>query len=403
VIDPAGRWVSIASVTNGSTTTYSALRLNTNGTPDTTLGAGGLKALTLPSTVTLGGVSRPVTFRLSGMITTTDEVFFAGYIGYGTYPQNCNQPGSYSTMTRPFIVSLKSAGLVTTFGSSGIGQEYTVTGTTTSCGAFPTSLNTFISKTGAHFGLAYGTSSMKTVTWQPVPGVTGGGEGGTGTGGATNDTGGKPFTGASNGLSRADTTVYKKLPTSTGEDFAFRALSAAEAKTAELVSLTPKVCITFNRSVLTVNPGKCRVEVRDKATDEVLRKLTTIVEEDGSSDEGSTADSIDPILFTEASAKLSKAARAQLKEIVEATESAGTILVVGHSASLTENSPSNWLISLNRARAVRAAMIKAGVKAPIQVLALGSKAPVETKKTEKAQSQNRRVEIFILPAASPAA
>jgi outer membrane protein OmpA-like peptidoglycan-associated protein len=89
-----------------------------------------------------------------------------------------------------------------------------------------------------------------------------------------------------------------------------------------------------------------------------------------------------------------------VKELAAAATGAGRILILGHSASLYGNEVSNRFISLQRAAAVKRALIAAGVKNPISIVAMGSKDMASTGKTEAQQALNRRVEVFIFPVAN---
>jgi outer membrane protein OmpA-like peptidoglycan-associated protein len=46
---------------------------------------------------------------------------------------------------------------------------------------------------------------------------------------------------------------------------------------------------------------------------------------------------------------------------------------------------------------VKAALVKAGVKATIEIVAMAYTQPEKTAKTEAAQAKNRRAEVYIFP------
>jgi len=112
---------------------------------------------------------------------------------------------------------------------------------------------------------------------------------------------------------------------------------------------------------------------------------------------GTTLTTDEPIMFKQASIKLSKQAQAQVAELAAAAKSASRIVVIGHSAALGEVSAYSYAISRDRALAVKAALVKAGVKATIEIVALSYSQPESTKKTEAAQAKNRRAEVFLFP------
>jgi outer membrane protein OmpA-like peptidoglycan-associated protein len=114
-------------------------------------------------------------------------------------------------------------------------------------------------------------------------------------------------------------------------------------------------------------------------------------------EQGTTLTTDEPIMFKQANIRLSKQAQAQVAELAEAAKTASRVVVIGHSAALGEVSKYSFAISRDRANAVKAALVKAGVKATIEVVALSYSQPETTKKTEAAQAKNRRAEVFIFP------
>jgi outer membrane protein OmpA-like peptidoglycan-associated protein len=98
---------------------------------------------------------------------------------------------------------------------------------------------------------------------------------------------------------------------------------------------------------------------------------------------------------------LSASARAQVAELATTAAEAKRVILIGHTALLTENNVSNNRIALQRAARVKAALRaefkKAGVKVPISIVSVGSQAPISTKKSESRQTVNRRVEVYLIP------
>jgi len=173
-------------------------------------------------------------------------------------------------------------------------------------------------------------------------------------------------------------------------------LTAKQAKDLDIRTSTPKICIALTTSVMMVNPGRCTVRIIDEDTKRVIRTMSTLVKK-AEVEEGTTLTTDEPIYFRQANVKLSKQALAQVKELAEAAKDAARVVVIGHSAALGDVSPYSFAISRNRANAVRAALIKAGVKTPIEIVAMAYSQPEKTAKTEKAQALNRRAEVYIFP------
>jgi outer membrane protein OmpA-like peptidoglycan-associated protein len=196
-----------------------------------------------------------------------------------------------------------------------------------------------------------------------------------------------------------DAKVYAKAPARVETNSAITVLKASDADDLDIVTSTPKVCIALTTSVVFTGTGRCTVRILDEDTRRVVRSFSTTVSA-AESTAGTALTTDKPIMFGQVQTALSAAARAQVKELAAAATGAGRILILGHSASLYGNEVSNRFISLQRAAAVKRALIAAGVKNPISIVAMGSKDMVSTGKTEAQQALNRRVEVFIFPVAN---
>ena len=395
VIDPQGRWnASVSLMPSGGgmpSTAPTMVRLLADGSPDTSLGANGIKTLTgLPATVTVNGTNVPMRYSLSGLATTAKGTYFVGFASNGGTPSCSSNSGSYSTTTYPYYFSLES-GLLTSYGTNGLGAAYTYeTNNTSNCsnsdGSFGSA--SYINSEGrpARVGqlaaISSQTAGLAYVAWDAADGVVGGGDG---------------TLSAASAAGRVDKKVYStKLPTAAQPDSALTVLTAKQAQDLDIRTSTPKICIALTTSVMMVNPGRCVVRIIDEDTKKVLRTMTTTVKKT-EVEEGTTLTTDEPIMFKQASTALSKTAKAQVAELAEAAKTASRIVVIGHSAAIGEVSQYSYAISRNRANAVKAALVKAGVKATIEVVALSYSQPETTKKTEAAQAKNRRAEVFIFP------
>lgn len=393
VIDPNGRWTNtvMGGTTNAPTT--SMLRLTTKGELDTSLGTNGQKLMSnLADKVTINGTEVRMRYTLSGIAKTAKGFYFTGFSSASTQGNSWSCGGinqsytTYSTTTYPYYLTVED-GLVTTYGTAGLGEGVkTEMSTQDNCNSDSVATQ-YINGKGQHAQLqqvrAIGTQAagIKYAIWDAADGVISGGDG----------------TGTIGGGGRTDTKVYSKsLPKKTQEDTAFKVLTKKQAADQDLRSITPKVCVAISTDVLMINPGKCVVQVVDEETRKVLRSLRTTVAKT-ELEEGSTLTTDEPIMFKQASSKLSATALAQVKELAGAAGAAKKVVVIGHSAALTDLSQYSYAISRERANAVKAALVKAGVKAAIiETVALSYDQPITTKKTTTAQGKNRRVEVFIL-------
>jgi outer membrane protein OmpA-like peptidoglycan-associated protein len=385
VIDPKGNWNAILNTMGGSTPTRKLIRLNTKGQLDTTLGADGTKTLTgLPSSVTVNGTSVNMQYSLAGVAVTANGYYFTGFSTAG-FSGSCNNVQNFTNKVYPYYFS-PDTGLIASYGTSGLGEVLSLEMSISSNCTRSTSLS-YINSKGQHGYIAQvpaiGSQAAGLVgaTWDAAEGVTSGGEG----------------TGVAGVAGRVDKKVYStKLPTTVQTDSALQVITAKQAEDLDIRTSTPKICVALTTSVLLVNPGRCVVRIIDEDTKKVLRTMTTTVKATDV-DAGTTLTTDEPIYFKQANVKLSKTALAQVKELAAAAASASRIVVIGHSAALGEVSQYSYAISRNRAEAVKAALIKAGVKKPIEVVALAYNQPEKTAKTEAAQAKNRRAEVFIFP------
>lgn len=392
IIDSKGLWNNTVINGVGSSATTSLFRLNIKGEPDTTLGANGQKVLAnLPATVTVNGASVNMRYFFMGVAATTTGTLFTGFTTSSTAPSffNCSQPVNYETTLYPYYVNLES-GLVTTYGTNGLGQGVTTQYSSADVCGSGTSSVSFVNSKGQLASLevtrAIGsqTVGLKYNVWNAAAGVTSGGDGSGVIGG------GAP-------AARVDTKVYAtRLPAATQADSAVRVLTAKQADDLDIRTATPRICVALTTSVLMVNPGRCVVRIIDEDTKRVIRTMTTIVRK-SEVEAGTTLTTDEPIYFRQASNRLSKNALAQVAELAEAAKDASRVVVIGHSAAIGEVSQYSFAISRDRANAVRAALIRAGVKAPIEIVAMSYSQPEKTAKTEAAQAKNRRAEVFIFP------
>ena len=390
VIDPTGRWNGLFR-SMGMTQSTSAIRLS-KGVLDTTLGENGLKSLTLPSTITVGGTSVRMSYSIGGVVSAGNDVYFTGVAqsSSGTSNNVCSSTATITQTYYPYYLSFDT-GLLTTYGTSGLGTAGSLSVIENAPCNQLTALTTYVDPTG-RIGFVSSVAALGSQVagyigfkWDAAQGVTSGSDGDVGTATSTGSAG------------RVDKKVYSnKLPTVVQPDSALTVLTAKQAKSLDIRSTTPKICVALTTSVLLVNPGRCVVQIIDEDTRKVLRSMTTTVKKNDV-EAGTTLTTDEPIMFKAAKTKLSKEALAQVAELAEAAKDASRIVVIGHSAAIGEVSKYSYAISRDRANAVKAALVKAGVKATIEVVALSYSQPETTKKTEASQAKNRRAEVFIFP------
>ena len=414
VIDKSGRWNTLFSVSTGGgmgmTTTYTALRL-ANGLLDTTLGANGQKQVSnLPSTISAGGTTVSMRYSISGIANTATDSYFIGFTSSSGGSGSCTSSTTVTQSSFAYQLSFDT-GLITSYGTNGLSAPGAFSRVEKGfCPGGGNASSSYVDSAGRPGYLvnlaALGSQAAGLVQfrWDAATGVTGGGDGASAVDAAptptttvapTTTTTVAPKTTKPVTPSRIDSVVYsKKLPTAVQTNTALKVLSSKDAKKLDIRTVTPKVCVALTTSVLLVNSGRCSVQIIDQDTKAVIRSLSTTVK---SSEVrvGSVPTVASPVMFNQASAILNAAGKAQIQKIATAAKGARRVVVIGHAASLTNVAEYRFAISRERANAVKAALIKAGVTATIEIVAQSDNQPAKTKKTEASQAQNRRADVYI--------
>ena len=414
VIDKSGRWNTLFSVSTGGgmgmTTTYTALRL-ANGLLDTTLGANGQKQVSnLPSTISAGGTTVSMRYSISGIANTATDSYFIGFTSSSGGSGSCTSSTTVTQSSFAYQLSFDT-GLITSYGTNGLSAPGAFSRVEKGfCPGGGNASSSYVDSAGRPGYLvnlaALGSQAAGLVQfrWDAATGVTGGGDGASAVDAAptptttvapTTTTTVAPKTTKPVTPSRIDSVVYsKKLPTAVQTNTALKVLSSKDAKKLDIRTVTPKMCVALTTSVLLVNSGRCSVQIIDQDTKAVIRSLSTTVK---SSEVrvGSVPTVASPVMFNQASAILNAAGKAQIQKIATAAKGARRVVVIGHAASLTNVAEYRFAISRERATAVKAALIKAGVTATIEIVAQSDNQPAKTKKTEASQAQNRRADVYI--------
>ena len=202
------------------------------------------------------------------------------------------------------------------------------------------------------------------------------------------------------GVTVTDTKVYTAAaPKKVAAGSAIAVMTPAQAKTRDIETLTPLVCVPANDDLVFIKTGRCIAQVVNEKTGKVLRTLSTRVVADEVSElnVGNEIVTLAPIYFGGASASVDAAAIKRLQSIKDRISAAGTVLLVGHSGILMGNTPENQEMSRARAIATRKELQRMGAKGPFYITSAGALAPATTKMTSAAQAKNRRVVIVLIP------
>ena len=409
-IDPGGRLV-LVNTNVADTSRISIRRLKTDGTLDTTVGSGGIRSLEV-GTAPAGQSS--VNATVSGIITTPTKVYLAILLNDLTKTGVSCASTSQVTFGYRYVVASPSDGLLTSWGTSGVGDRTTLTLQEKDVCGRQTSGGRSVDTDGQPRLVRFEGGNALLDVWTAPTGTNGGGDGGTGSGGPTTDTGGAPSKGdglqvslpksggtstGTSGESRVDAKTYRSLPAAMSSLTAVTVLTAQEAQTLALKSRTQDTCVAVDRTVLFTAAGACTVRITSKASGDTVRVLRTTVSRRDNG-KGTTFTVGGTVTFGPADWRLSAAAKKTVAAVAGAAAGSSRVVVVGHSAALYDTRAYNFGISAKRADAVRKALKRAGLKSPVTTVNAGWNDPVTTKKTESAQSRNRRVVVYVFPAAA---
>jgi outer membrane protein OmpA-like peptidoglycan-associated protein len=400
-IDPGGRPVFLTKDAGDNSKLFMS-RLKTDGSLDTTVGTDGFLSL---DTGALPAGANYLTATFAGVVTTEDRVYFVIQLSDSEIELYQNNSTTPRTHGYRMALAAPAVGWAPTYGTGGIGQRHTtvLAENAFSLGRFAATGST-VDSTGRPVNFTFTDSTTSYNVWATIAGATGGGEGGTGLGGFTRDTGGAPSLGSGGGSgssgsvsgdTRVDKKVYSKLPRTTEVDTALLALTIKQARTRTLTSLTTKTCVIAGRQVALISVGSCVVQVKDKASKRLIRTLRTKVTKK-TSQYGTTMIATDPIYFGAGSSVLSAKSMKQVQALVKEANSASSIVVVGHATSLPVKA-TNFILARQRAARVAALMVQLKVKTPAVVVTKGSTEPASTKKTLKELAKNRRVVVYLIP------
>jgi alpha-tubulin suppressor-like RCC1 family protein/outer membrane protein OmpA-like peptidoglycan-associated protein len=193
--------------------------------------------------------------------------------------------------------------------------------------------------------------------------------------------------------------VYTKLPMKTHVSTALTVLSADQALSRRIHSLTPVVCLGAKYDVVFLNEGRCVVQIKNAKSGKVVRSLVTIVGQPkrGQKTIGTKITSVGPILFETGTAGIRSPGASTIRAAKKAMSDATSILVVGHSGSALGNTAQNQRLSVDRAAQIKSLLVKGGVRTPISAYGLGALDPVTKMIYEFAQRENRRVAVYLIP------
>ena len=202
------------------------------------------------------------------------------------------------------------------------------------------------------------------------------------------------------GVTVTDSKVYTDAaPKKVASGSAIAVLTSAQARTSDIVSKTPSVCLPANDDLVFIDSGRCVAQVVSEKSGAVLRTLRTRVVEDEVSElkVGNEVVTLAPIFFANASSDLSPAAKRRLRAIRDRVTAAGTVLLVGHTGVMLGDTPENRALADARARSVAKGLRAVKAKGPFYATPVGGADPVVKSTDREDQAKNRRVEIILVP------
>lgn len=197
-------------------------------------------------------------------------------------------------------------------------------------------------------------------------------------------------------VSSVDTKIYRKLPSTITSLTSHIVLGTKAARTQKVESLTSSVCVVVGNTIVTLKSGTCRYRVTNKTSGAVLLTRSVKVAEN-STGTGTQLTKLGAIQFSSGNRRIPQSERVKIAAYAELAAASSRVIVLGHTAALTEKAAFNVRLSEYRAAAVKKALRTAGLKVPISLRALGSSSPITNKRSAKEQARNMRVEILLVP------
>ncbi|MCX6530053.1 MAG: OmpA family protein [Actinobacteria bacterium] len=201
------------------------------------------------------------------------------------------------------------------------------------------------------------------------------------------------------GITVTDAKVYVVAPQEVAGNSAIAVLTPAQNKLMDVVSKTPSICLPNDEDLVFLNDGKCIADVVNVKTRKVLRTLRTTVVEDDIADlkVGNEIAILTPLYFFSGTTNFKDASLARLAKLKSRINAAGSILIAGHSGTLTGNTPENVKLSQQRAAVTVKELKSRGAKGPFAIAAVGALDPASKGKSQADQDKNRRVVIVLIP------
>ena len=201
------------------------------------------------------------------------------------------------------------------------------------------------------------------------------------------------------GITVTDAKVYVVAPQEVAGNSAIAVLTPAQNKLMDVVSKTPSICLPNDEDLVFLNEGKCIADVVNVKTRKVLRTLRTTVVEDDIADlkVGNEIAILTPLYFFSGTTNFKNASLARLGKLKSRINAAGSVLIAGHSGTLTGNTPENVKLSQQRAAVTVKELKSRGAKGPFAIATVGALDPASKGKSQAAQDKNRRVVIVLIP------
>jgi alpha-tubulin suppressor-like RCC1 family protein/outer membrane protein OmpA-like peptidoglycan-associated protein len=201
------------------------------------------------------------------------------------------------------------------------------------------------------------------------------------------------------GVTVTDAKVYVTAPREVAGASAITVLTSAQNKVMDVVSKTPSICLPNDDDLIFLDEGKCIADVVNVKTRKVLRTLRTTVVEDDIADlkVGNEIAILTPLYFFSGTTNFKDASLARLGKLKSRINAAGSVLIAGHSGTLTGNTPENVKLSQQRAAATVKELKLRGAKGPFAIATVGALDPASKGKSQADQDKNRRVVIVLIP------
>lgn len=190
-----------------------------------------------------------------------------------------------------------------------------------------------------------------------------------------------------------------EIPTQMIVGSALRLMAAGNEKTFMIQATTPSVCQGAGRNLVVIKKGRCGARIVLRSNGTLASTVRTTAIEGTAVTEGDIVALTAPetLYFSGGTALMKTTSKRKVATLAKSARLSNAVLVLGYTGNSQGESANLVKLSTTRAAATRSLLRGAGVTQTIAIHGFGAKFPVTSAKSNKAQDQNRRTVVYIIP------